>query len=142
MKDKREFKLESFDFSKCRPNFTVSSILSNLGNRAYNMGSCRFADLVSFLERTMNPRGFWVSLSIDCIESYSKAMSTQCGGYLNRAVSNKSTFSASRLNPPIGQKCPSPVWSSFFLLTLTICKRPSVREEAYTAVWKSSRLDW
>mmetsp|Transcript_4759 Transcript_4759/g.15167 ORF Transcript_4759/g.15167 Transcript_4759/m.15167 type:complete len:207 (-) Transcript_4759:234-854(-) len=42
--------------------------------------------------------------------SHSKSVGTQCGGYLNRAVSSTSTWSESGARPATGEKWPSPVW--------------------------------
>ena len=46
--------------------------------------------------------------SIFCMDWKSKLRETQCGGYLNLAVSIISTMSLSTWYPPIGEKWPSP----------------------------------
>ena len=66
--------------------------------------------------------------------SYRSSRSTQCGGYLKRAVSSRSTLRASWLKPPIGQKWPSPVWLNTFLEMLHIDWKPSFCEVANIAV--------
>ena len=56
----------------------------------------------------IKPLALPVAESIAAIAWYSCVRGTQCGGYLNRAVSRIRTMSCSAWNPPIGLKWPSP----------------------------------
>ena len=98
---------------------------------------------VAFLVASIIPRERSVSVSVVQSASYSNSMSTQCGGYLKRAVSSRSTFLACRSKPPIGQKCPSPVWLNTLREMLQIDWKPSVCDVASIAVLNRLKShDW